>query len=825
MLLAVLAAGCASAPPRVQPIPGDASMAFAEARMLARGEDGSSSAARAAESALTLAPGWVAPQRFLDELLRTDLLGPSVLEAWRSRAQEAPDDARAAYHAGRFEGVDADHRFRRAVQLDPDMPWGHLGLAWAAALRRERSSAVRHGRRALARARDPFERTFFTQALARHLLGVKDHAGALALLESRIAEPDVTEAGRLELLVMLALFEMDAKDRQVQRRGGRRGLELIANEDLTEDEMRDLLRVDSLLRPPGMYNADAILALAARDGSGREKLRVELAYNSPLAMAELERFAQQDGTRLSGYELRPARFRAGQVRAAVDGWLADLPQLVLDASGIPLEPRLASVVHAARDLPAGDVRAATDSQIATLGDALIAAGWFQEANSLADLGLGVDGDAHALQTRATAGAGLLSAISRILRNTDRGKAVVPGTYLAEGEHEDRPLETLADLLEALAPLFARSHAFLGGETEVESVERSFFESSRVGYSFLGSLVHPGPRFSAQDQRLGRGVEGEPVSGLAAELLQLGRFALFGEFLGGGAPDATILRALLIEHRAGSHLGVPWSGTIVWCEGADLPGRTARQGAGIAGAALHEGYWIDIEGVREEHDAFDRLRRQFSGPDAERRIARALAVTGLALSGEPQRAPDGSRVSPRARIDSALGEANRVRLAMLVERGNDGELGRVSLDEVLQVTAIHEEGHLCDRTRFYPPNEHWLRLISFMASSGFSPRAVSQRLEYRAQLVALCESPDPRIALIEILAATEGGAGPTPHAAAYADLLQDYLVLFDRDLAKRPERWPDIDPERRLLHQLHRIAPEDLRELAGALARKKGLTRE
>jgi len=823
--LIFLAAGCASAPPKVSPIPAAASAAFAEARLLARTPDGDAAAAQAAERALTLAPGWVAPQRFLDERLRAELLGPSVLDAWRARVAAEPDDARAIYHTGRFEGDSGQGRFRRAVQLAPDLPWGHHGLAWASVSRRQRSSAVRHGRRALERARDSYERTFFSMSLARYLLGVKDHDGALALLESRLSEPDVTEAERLELGVMLALLEMDAKERPVQERGSRRALELIAREDLTEDEIRELGRVDSLLRPSGMYDADLIMALAARRGPGRDRIRAELAYDTPLSMGERERIADSEGVRISGYELRPARFRAGLVRSAVEEWLRDLPQLVLDAEGLPLDARLAAVVRAARALPEGDVRAASDEELRTLGDALIVAGWFSEADRLAELGLGAPGDARDLELRATAGSGLLSALARLLRNTDRGKAIVPGVYSTsrEGEpRDDRELKSLADLLETIAPYFARAHTVLGGETDVSAVERGFLESARVGYSFLGSLVHPGPHFSSQDERLGRGTLDEPVGGLAAELLGLGRFALFGEFLGGGPPDATILRTLLIEHRAGKHLGVSWSGTVVWCEGADLPGRAARQGAGIAGAALHEGYWIDIDGVREEHRAFVELRREFSGRDAERRIERALAVTGLELAHEPPKSNEERHVSPRARIDSALGEADRVRLAMLIERGDEELLGHVTLDEILQVTAIHEEGHLCDRARFYPPDENWLRLIGFMASSGFSPRKVSKRLEYRAQLVALCESPDPRIALIEIIAAAEGGRGPTTHASAYTDILQDLLVVLDRDIDRHPESWPDLDPGRRLLHQLHLVTPEDLRTIARTLARKKGL---
>jgi hypothetical protein len=78
-------------------------------------------------------------------------------------------------------------------------------------------------------------------------------------------------------------------------------------------------------------------------------------------------------------------------------------------------------------------------------------------------------------------------------------------------------------------------------------------------------------------------------------------------------------------------------------------------------------------------------------------------------------------------------------------------------------------------------------------------------------------------MVSILHSAEAlSTGPTPHAAAYRDLLSDMLKTLDREVYYRPEEWPEIDPDRVLAHQLHWIEPEKLRKLARLLAHQRGL---
>jgi hypothetical protein len=119
----------------------------------------------------------------------------------------------------------------------------------------------------------------------------------------------------------------------------------------------------------------------------------------------------------------------------------------------------------------------------------------------------------------------------------------------------------------------------------------------------------------------------------------------------------------------------------------------------------------------------------------------------------------------------------------------------------------------------------MRLISFAAAHGFDGQGLARALEARAQLVALCEAEDVRLAWIDILDAAEGAAsGVTPHARAYRGLLQDLIDRLDAEV--RSGLWNDagLDPEGRWIDQLHRIDPERLRALAVREARARGLAR-
>jgi len=875
-------AGCRSfGSRRAPPVAREASLALAGGRALLRTSPEDRAAARGEfERAQRLAPDWVAPRRALDELARLDYAGVEALRLRRAEIDADPSDAGAWYLAGRLEGRGGEPRFEAAVRTDPSCAWGWHGLSWSASQRGDRDEALEHAERAASLARDPWERAFFAQSIARLEAARGEHAAAAEVLAAAASDEELEAFDRQALELQAVGIALASLELELVGRGYERGLELLHSGSLTDAEVAEL--VERLRRAPAIDDPERgrlVLALSLHRSPARDRLRGELlldAAPSPLALELLlSGISPADAAALPAPQLRAARFWNGAWREAVDAWLASLPRVVLDEAGLPRDARLAAVVQRVRALAprsgalepaprsgalepaprggalesaprAGAFEAGAGQDVVRalteLGGALIECGWFREARGVAaELGRHDLGAALELDARASAGLEFLEGLERALRRIDlrdlrrssskRGSPGAPDPWQGLLAERREPARDLDALLVELAEPLARTKAHLGGERSQRRLAEELLASPRIEYAPVGELVHPGPLFSAADERDGLGRRGTPVAGLSSEFAALGRFGLFGELAGGGGPDGTLLPLLWMEERAGEHLGVPWHGTLSWCEAAEVKTRAGRSGAHISAAALHEGYWLDIDSVRGEHALWRALEQEFDGPDARARLEAVLATSGLELE-----AGDAEARARERRANSALlGEANRVRLALLASRAPHGEvggeagakvLGEVTLDELVRVTGTHEEGHLCDRTRFLPISRHLGAAFVFALECGFSPQRVQEMLEYRAQLTALCDAPDPRVSLAQVLDASEGGLnGSTPHAAGYTLLLEDFLHVFDEELARDPARFPAVDPERTLVHQLHRLTPGELRELALQLARKKRLLRD
>jgi hypothetical protein len=840
----------------VPPVDPEASRLLVEAEALdsldARGPDAAELRDRAralAERSAAAAPDWIAPRRLLDDLLRGDLRGVEALDAHLRRIETGGEDAGELYLAGRLEGIDGEVRFARAAELDPDLSWSRHGLAISAERRGDYRTAAAHARGAVARARDPWERSFFASSLARILGRAGKREEAAGVLERRLEDPDVFPTDARSLGAQLAEFGLESRDPAARFAAFRRGVDLLSESDLPDGEVETL--AETLRAAAGHEAGDLVEisnALAAKRTAVRDRLRAEVllaSSSTPLALGLLERSLPGEGNpEVPAPLMRAARFAAGEFGTAVASWLADLPACVIGADGLPKDEALARVVTLARSLADAPMDAAHAAAWFEFGDALMAAGWFREARALAGALARADFErALALETRAGSGVALLEALDDLIRGADPEalprlegtRAERDGEGAAAGGRPPARKKTgprdLSDLLADAGPIFARAKGLLGGG-DPAAIAQEIAASPRISYGVAGEIVHPGPTFSAADERDGLGRAGDPVPGLARAVRAIHRFALVGELSGAGGADGTVLATLLTEHRGGAHLGVAWSGTVAWCEGADVKSRETRRGARISAAALHEGYWLDVDSVRGERAQFAGLAAQFAGPDASARIARALEVSGFLLrSGDDEERAQ----RERTRIGAVLGEASRVRLAILLDRRagsgggpggapEAGPLGRLTLDELVAVTATHEEGHLTDRTRFLPLSKHWGAVIGFLFDCGFSPVRIAETLEYRAELVAIAESDDPRISLAQTLDAAEaGGRGPTAHAGGYQELLRDLLGVLDDKLARDPQTFPAIDRSRTLVHQLHRLSPAEVRALALALAAKRGMS--
>jgi hypothetical protein len=61
-----------------------------------------------------------------------------------------------------------------------------------------------------------------------------------------------------------------------------------------------------------------------------------------------------------------------------------------------------------------------------------------------------------------------------------------------------------------------------------------------------------------------------------------------------------------------------------------------------------------------------------------------------------------------------------------------------------------------------------------------------------------------------------------HARGYEALLNDLIEILDEELQADPAAWSALDADRVLVHQLHLLKADEVRELAQALAREVGL---
>ncbi len=816
-LLAALALACSSPPPAPNaPIDAAVSLELHEVWRESRRPGFASLAGPLPPPAA--AGDWPAFPRLADEFFHRSALALPERYGHYLAAMEG-GSAAGAYLAGRLGGPLGDARLRRAVELDPSLSWGWHGLAWRSFQVRDTDRAIREGQRALRLARDPLECALFSWALATYLRAAERPSSAQGVLGDALQRTGplaLRPAERTYIEALLAAIELESLDTKEVRRGVRRALDVIGRVDASERERFELtltLSTDTQNIVTAREIEFAVLRAAdASSGEARERtlqlydgLRSRVADDGRNGEPPL---GTQRALLLAGFE-GAAR---GDLAPAIDAWLAELPECVLAEDGLPRRPELRAVVGAVRSYGV-DPRSA--AALAGLGEALLGAGWFDETDALAGAALSEDpGEkaravARGLQSRAARARAALAAVSALARRIDAREAFEQAGAVGSNGVDAVEGERLSELVEVRDEIGRILQAYgLATEGEVD-------ESPRIRYGPVGSVLHPGPRFTAEDERLGRGRAGEEVHGLSELFRRLGRFALIGNGAGQGGPDATVLRILYVEERAGEHLGRPFRGTVFWCQGADVPSRFGRAGASISGAALHEGYYVDLEMVEREKARWDALRERFAEDPAA--VDAALAARGAS-----------TRFAVRREFLPALGANDRMRLAVM--RRPDGTLREITLGELAEIVAIHEEGHLCDRGRWYPLTAvRVLRVLSLGFAHWFQGSRIAQALEERAQLVALAAAPDSRLAWVDILDAAEGAGGGsvTPHSTAYRRILRDLLArLEDEFNVTDAEADPDapltgLDPGVRWIDQLHRLSPEAL----GGLARREARARE
>jgi tetratricopeptide (TPR) repeat protein len=283
------------------------------------------------------------------------------------------------------------------------------------------------------------------------------------------------------------------------------------------------------------------------------------------------------------------------------------------------------------------------------------------------------------------------------------------------------------------------------------------------FAFVGTLVDP----TAEAE--------EPLVRACAEeglLLVLGQRrggppeALLAEIVRREPMRAVRVRGTEVERE---EIRVGWrylSGYQEWGGGGDL-----------AGLALARCTIIDLHAVaRWEGDLERRLRRL--------EPHRAALLAAPALKDEPVTA-----------VDDPAGVAERLYLA--------GDF------DLAAEVAIHEDSHLVDAARHLPVGSHAFRNLGLALRRGFSADEILAFLERNAQLTAIAEGPAPLAALASCCAVL---GGPGVHAKAYSEIVEAIVA----EIHAHPEQYPEIDPGRVIVQQLHRLPEAKVRALGRIL---------
>lgn len=284
------------------------------------------------------------------------------------------------------------------------------------------------------------------------------------------------------------------------------------------------------------------------------------------------------------------------------------------------------------------------------------------------------------------------------------------------------------------------------------------------------------------------VSREGAPGLPGALAAAGWFGLFGRRVGEKV-EGTLLRLVHRQPLVGEMLGRALAGEVVYVEDRLLEARAGHGGARIAGAAVHQGYFVDLDRVRTMAAAIEKLWADFPSAEARDHV----------LSG-----PLPARV--------AGGPAEPLQVAQkLLLRG--AEHPGAAADRVLALVERHEQVHLADAGELLGGPIGWLDLLRLALEGGLRPSQMEMRLEYRAELGMVASSDDPHLALGQALA----GFGPVGAHARAADRL-------GRRFADRARGLERLDPDVEALAQLHLLDAGEIREIALDLALEEGVAR-
>ncbi|MDE0905107.1 MAG: hypothetical protein OSB42_10805 [Planctomycetota bacterium] len=785
LLIGCLLASCASTPlgtPR--PVPASA-LALAEE---ARTQEHMGDQDRVRElwqAASELDPSWLLPRRSLQLLDLADGRGPTVLE--QAQLASARGTPGSAYLLARLAS-DNVSAYLLALHSEPEDAWLRHGLAVTLSREGRLTESLVEAGLAVQQARSSSERVFFLARLAAGLYIQDTEEGPALAFDRMLKVWQTLESDQW------AWVDLSGQLLNLNVRGDRAAWQRSLASSLQGDA-----RLSSALRKK-------VAALLVKDSYARTLLARKPQVGQPLDEGLSISFALDFS---DGDDVERARVL----------WRKDLPPQATDSEGRPRDERLLAVDEALGEL---QLRRGVE-QLRALGETLLGAGrpdWAERvADALHHAGARKDftpimdpakrawckKNAEQLLVRARLLESRQTALRNALDDLGRGRlerVLGPDAAPKKGGRRElgsfRVKKSSGDMDQILSAMDAR----LGPYSRAASGDG---REPRQGYGLKQSTrIDLWPILTGIAGADGVGITQPGLGALARDL------GFYVQIVAptGQNTQTRLARLVLQEAAQGELLGRPWQGTRILL--GDVQSKYPDWK--ISGAALPDQYWVLLPEIVRGQNNWRSLAARFKGrPEA---VQAALAQTGL-LPASGVRTCD---------TRPGLGEAERLALAVMVSLGEESaqQLVVPSLEDLLDLTMRHEEGHMADYEEWLPPSEALFQVLSLFWQGGFSVRGIWAHLEARAQLTAMAVAQDPRLGLAQILRmveARERTRGPTahPHAEGYEWLLKKILL----ELKRNPR---GLDPSRSLLHQLHLLAPQELAAVCLLLAEEEGLVR-
>ena len=694
--------------------------------------------------------------------LLVDLLaGRARTREARSRTDGLADGAMADVlraHARRDPSPRLD-RLRRAF-ASPMAPWAHLEAARALLDQgAAANSVVAHARLAIASG-SPFLEREACLTCAQSLLDA-DRGAEAADFADRAAALDPADP------------RPPAMASRIAARRGRRAeaaLSALTALRLQPSSSRAARRVADFLREdPGpdvearvAEEAGRLARAASRDAEIDALLGLVAERAGDFAAARAHyrtALARGAGPIPVDRRLRVLLFRAGEVAPAIALLRRAVPPAALTDPENELRAAWNEVFARAAASPPSLGSAGRDGALG-LATALTRVGAVEDALALLE-------GASSAEARAFRGA-----CEREVAFERALKLVVEEGYRAPAEGREAP--DLSTLLASIRDL-ARTHL------DAESAAR---------------LADPGAGMRSVPM-LGRWLDHavDTVSPVAAHFRRFGKYVLVGQ-RAGKTPEVILLSLASLARQATVRTqGRLFRHDVAIGYDREIRGFADFQGGSLSGAALPDGVWLDADASRREDHGL-----------------RAALAADPTIGAVLDRA--GADPSPADGMEGVFAMDETQALALRLVRRY---LARVGDDPwgSFDVLRTHESGHVVDLDRHLPIAKGLPATASLLAGEGFAFGRVESRLEGRAQLAAMRDARDPDLALVDLVSGLPNFERmPEPHQRGYRAVVR---ALLERLYASR-DRYPAVDPTRKLLPQLDRLSPSELRGLADDVAR-------